>query len=418
MTQAFVYPSSIDSGTPTLVADSMPLATTINDAPPALTPEPALHQIQNRLFNLSTQIEHMQAQLEALAADTQTSGDSVLVLTRHLTDSQSLQTVYEQIAELSAQLVDNQDQVLALTQAVQQTARQEQLDRLTQTVAGREQLEKIAQSLAALASQEQVERLLQSAADRNQVNELEETLKKLTRTQFKTNTLGESKEQQVTNALTTLQDLATRREQSQESRLQRNSQQIDLARSDARAEFAADWLPALDSLEMALASGEHLLDSQRTQAEAMTHAHNAYLAEMSAYVTTQQQSPLATPAPAGFWQRLFGGTPETPTLEPVGPPHPPEDALQDVFDDAQTAIRAWLQGLELVRERFLALLAGEGIQPIDALDKPFDPRLHVAVEIATRADVAPNTVVQVLRQGYRQRNRILRYAEVVVARAE
>ena len=69
-----------------------------------------------------------------------------------------------------------------------------------------------------------------------------------------------------------------------------------------------------------------------------------------------------------------------------------------------------------MRDRFAALLAQEQIQPLPALGQPFDPRLHLAIEAETRSDAPPNTVVRVLRQGYRQRQRVLRYAEVVVAR--
>ena len=90
--------------------------------------------------------------------------------------------------------------------------------------------------------------------------------------------------------------------------------------------------------------------------------------------------------------------------------------METAFQTISDATTAWLQGLALVRDRFVSLLAGEGIQAIDALHQAFDPRLHVAVETETRSDVPPDTVVRVLRKGYRQSDRVLRYAEVVVAR--
>ena len=99
------------------------------------------------------------------------------------------------------------------------------------------------------------------------------------------------------------------------------------------------------------------------------------------------------------------------------PPTPAAaSALQESLHEARGAIQAWLQGLALVQQRFVALLATEDIQQIDALHRRFDPRLHVAVDTAVRDDVAPNQIVAVARKGYRQRERILRYAEVVVAR--
>ena len=77
-------------------------------------------------------------------------------------------------------------------------------------------------------------------------------------------------------------------------------------------------------------------------------------------------------------------------------------------------VEAWLQGLEMVRTRFLALLATADIYPIEAEGQPFDPRLHLAMATESRADVPDGTVVAVLRKGYRQRDRVLRYAEVAV----
>jgi hypothetical protein len=102
--------------------------------------------------------------------------------------------------------------------------------------------------------------------------------------------------------------------------------------------------------------------------------------------------------------------PETPST----PPSPPAEL--DLAVELVDATSSWLSGLELVRERFAALLAIEGIQSLQALGQPFDPRLHLAIEAEERSDAPPNTVVRVLRQGYRQRQRVLRYAEVVVSR--
>lgn len=422
MTQAFDYPSPDADNVPATVAiDGTPMAEPPSS--PSFTsstnPETALHQIQNRLLNLASQIDHIQDQLADLVTDTRASSDHVLALTHHLTDPHSLQTVHERMAELAAHLVDNQEQVIVLTQAIQQTADRAQVERLAQTVADREQLERIAQSLASTANQEQVERLLQSVANREQVASLEETLKKLTRTQFKTNTLGESKEQQVSSALATLQTIATHREKGQESLNARSAQQIIQSRAEARAELAAELLPALDSLEMALESGATLLDHQQARVDEIARTQSKYLAKLADYLATLEPRQTAISAPPGFWQRMFGNQPEPQPPAPLPPPQPVNVAqLQTVFDDAHKSLNAWLQGLVLVRDRFTALLHNEGIQRIDALHQPFDPRLHVAVETETRGDVTPDTVVRVLRQGYRQRNRVLRYAEVVVARAE
>jgi molecular chaperone GrpE len=81
---------------------------------------------------------------------------------------------------------------------------------------------------------------------------------------------------------------------------------------------------------------------------------------------------------------------------------------------------SWLQGLGLVQERLLDILAAEGVYPIDAEDESFDPHQHVAVEtVPATGGLAPGTIVRELRRGYRlDEGTVLRYAEVVVARDE
>ena len=73
------------------------------------------------------------------------------------------------------------------------------------------------------------------------------------------------------------------------------------------------------------------------------------------------------------------------------------------------------QGVGLVRTMFLDVLRRHGITPVNALGQPFDPDLHHA--LATRAvpGQPANTVVEVVKEGYRIHERLLRPAEVVVA---
>lgn len=77
-----------------------------------------------------------------------------------------------------------------------------------------------------------------------------------------------------------------------------------------------------------------------------------------------------------------------------------------------------LQGVELVQKGLLGLMARHGVTEVDALGKPFDPAHHEAMAQAPDASVAPNTVLEVLQKGYKLRDRLLRPARVIVARAE
>jgi molecular chaperone GrpE len=74
-----------------------------------------------------------------------------------------------------------------------------------------------------------------------------------------------------------------------------------------------------------------------------------------------------------------------------------------------------VQGVALVETQLLDLLRRHGITRIAALGQPFDPHLHHAVMRQPSAVAPPNTVVQVLEQGYMLHDRVLRPAGVAVA---
>jgi molecular chaperone GrpE len=75
-----------------------------------------------------------------------------------------------------------------------------------------------------------------------------------------------------------------------------------------------------------------------------------------------------------------------------------------------------VQGVALVQNQFLDILKRHGVTRIDAQGKPFDPNLHQAVMQQKVADQPPNTVVQVLEQGYVIHDRVLRPAKVAVSK--
>ncbi len=76
-----------------------------------------------------------------------------------------------------------------------------------------------------------------------------------------------------------------------------------------------------------------------------------------------------------------------------------------------------VQGVALVQSQVLDILRRHGITPIDAQGQPFDPNLHQAVMQQPSGGVPPGTVLQVLEQGYKLHDRVLRPARVVVSAA-
>jgi molecular chaperone GrpE len=86
--------------------------------------------------------------------------------------------------------------------------------------------------------------------------------------------------------------------------------------------------------------------------------------------------------------------------------------------ETRVQLTGWLKGIRLVRERLLASLKAEGVTPIPTVGRPFDPYLHIAVSTTKQAQngMAPGTIVAEERRGYRTKEDILRFADVIVYR--
>jgi molecular chaperone GrpE len=76
-----------------------------------------------------------------------------------------------------------------------------------------------------------------------------------------------------------------------------------------------------------------------------------------------------------------------------------------------------MQGVALVQAQVLDALRRHGITRIEALGNAFDPHLHEAVMQQPSSEQSPNTVLQVLEQGFTIHDRVLRPAKVVVSTA-
>jgi molecular chaperone GrpE len=69
-----------------------------------------------------------------------------------------------------------------------------------------------------------------------------------------------------------------------------------------------------------------------------------------------------------------------------------------------------------LHEQVDSVLARQGVVRIGAVGEQFDPERHEAIGVVPRDDVADRTVVEVARSGFALGDRILRPAQVLVAR--
>ena len=81
----------------------------------------------------------------------------------------------------------------------------------------------------------------------------------------------------------------------------------------------------------------------------------------------------------------------------------------------QKKLKTLKKGLRWCIE-FLLCTKEEGIEEIDALNQPFDPTLHHAVQtVPVEEGQEADRVVQVYQKGYKLKDRVLRPAMVIVS---
>lgn len=93
------------------------------------------------------------------------------------------------------------------------------------------------------------------------------------------------------------------------------------------------------------------------------------------------------------------------------------DDLHKALDHRPEGVEdSWLKGVELSVRKLEEVLTTHGLEPIEAVGSPFDPKVHEAIGQEESADHPEDTVVSELRRGYRIRDRVVRPALVRVSR--
>ena len=69
----------------------------------------------------------------------------------------------------------------------------------------------------------------------------------------------------------------------------------------------------------------------------------------------------------------------------------------------------------MIYSRMYESLKKLGLEPIEAVDQPFDPHLHQAIERVPTEDAPDNTVLGEFQRGYHFKGKLLRPSMVRVA---
>lgn len=92
-----------------------------------------------------------------------------------------------------------------------------------------------------------------------------------------------------------------------------------------------------------------------------------------------------------------------------------ENALK-FTGQASDEVQNWAKGFEMILTQFKDVLVSNGVKTIESIGKPFDPRMHEAIEMLETTDFPPDTVVEENVKGYMIGEKTLRPARVKVSK--
>ena len=146
-------------------------------------------------------------------------------------------------------------------------------------------------------------------------------------------------------------------------------------------------------------------DEQRRKAETYLDLAQRAQADFQNYKrrTEQERERTIKDANADLLRQIL------PTLDDL------ERALAQV--PAELAEHTWTQGVSLIVQKLQRTLEQQGLSRVGAEGEEFDPHVHEAVAYEEHPEYGEGQVAQIYRPGYRLHDRVLRPAQVTVARA-
>ncbi len=166
--------------------------------------------------------------------------------------------------------------------------------------------------------------------------------------------------------------------------------EVNLQTKAARAQ-SEQLAQALEALKQPPAANGD--DAARPLVQAVAEAYDA-LTRTTAEIDRLREAATSA-APPSLWQRLFGRRPDA---------------------TAADRLAAAVTGLRMSEARVERLMREVGLEAVESVGRPFDPEAMEAVEAVADAGRPPGMVVEELRRGYRWRGRVVRYAQVRVAK--
>ena len=157
--------------------------------------------------------------------------------------------------------------------------------------------------------------------------------------------------------------------------------------------------------ETAVDPGEEYIEQIQVLKDKLEEADNRYLRLQADFDNFRRRTRLDLEASEKYRaQKLI--TDLLPALDNF------ERAMQVEADNEQT--KALLQGMDMVYRSLVDALKKEGVEPIEAVGKEFDPHQHQAVMQGEDEDFGSNIVTDEFQKGYLLKDRVIRPSMVKV----
>ena len=180
---------------------------------------------------------------------------------------------------------------------------------------------------------------------------------------------------------------------------ERPEESLPPAEEDEPAEAIDEVATIRQELEQVKAKEAEYLDGwQRARAELSNARKRFQRDQEQAYANAKADLLVRLLPIVDDFERAFETLPED--LSPAG---------------LATASLSWLEGVQLVWRKLQLLLEQEGVAPIEAVGKAFDPFLHQAITHEPSAEVPEGHVIAEMQRGYVVGDRVLRPSAVRVS---
>ena len=97
----------------------------------------------------------------------------------------------------------------------------------------------------------------------------------------------------------------------------------------------------------------------------------------------------------------------------------PLDNLENALsytDNLSPELKNWAHGFKMIANQFKDALETHGVRPYTSVGQPFDAHLHEGLEMVETDKHEDGTVISEIVKGYKRGDRILRVAQVKVAK--